>query len=190
MTFALCHAFPLPSPCVRWDTWRGGTHSTIYLRWGTESPCVPHHFNHWSRGWLSWWLCCSLFYLSVILTSPFCLSLYKSASSVLSVTCFLLHAWSLIADLLNMLDGFDLSTPVKTPVMLSTSVWCYIQVVFQFLHCYNDRSSHHQGICPCRLWGANVSGFMSWLGHCINCSFVYSTSFLFSPIIIYFFTYL
>jgi len=38
MTFALCHAFPLPSPCVSWDTWRGGTQSTIYLRWGRRPP--------------------------------------------------------------------------------------------------------------------------------------------------------
>ena len=33
-----CHAFPLPFPCVRWDTWSGGTHFTIYLRWGTTPP--------------------------------------------------------------------------------------------------------------------------------------------------------
>ena len=44
MTFALCHAFPLPSPCVRWNTWRGRTHSIIYLRWRDG---VPRHFNHW-----------------------------------------------------------------------------------------------------------------------------------------------
>jgi len=42
MTFALCHAFPLPSPCVRWDTWRGGTHSIIYLRWGDGVPRASH----------------------------------------------------------------------------------------------------------------------------------------------------
>jgi len=43
-----CHAFPLPSSCVRWDTWRG-EHILPYI-WGrgTASPCVSRHFNHWT----------------------------------------------------------------------------------------------------------------------------------------------